>query len=250
MRRLLAVLAMTSAVVVGGCDSGSSPSSSSWSPSPPTSPAAPSPSKPAERPLPDPAALLKQSSATTKNLKSAHLVLSVAGKVAQMPVQTLEGDLTNDPKPAAKGDAMIDIMGAEVNVKFAVFHRRLYVAMPGGEWRDYGFASGTYDVTRTLNPAVGLANMLANFVDPKVDGRETVDDQQTIRVSGKVTVDAVNKFVPQLGATTRMSSTVWIQERGDHEVVEATLEPSREDFVQMKLSKWNEPVTIDKLDKL
>ncbi|HEX7322773.1 MAG TPA: LppX_LprAFG lipoprotein [Mycobacterium sp.] len=249
MRRLLAVLAISSAVVaaVGGCDSSRSPSSSSWSPSPPSSPAALSRSKAAERPLPDPAALLKQSSVTTKSLNSAHLVLAVAGKVAQMPVQTLEGDLTNEPRTAAKGDAMITIMGAEVNVKFAVFHRRLYVALPGAEWRDYGFASRTYDVTRTLNPDTGLANMLANFIDPKVEGRETVDDQQTIRVSGKVTADAVNKFVPQLGATTRMSSTVWVQERGDHQVVEATLEPSRDDFVQMTLSNWNEPVTIDKL---
>lgn len=254
MYRLLAVPAVASVVVafVAGCASPSSPPSSpsssvsSSSPSSASSSSSsPSSSKQADDPLPDAAALLKESSTTTKNFKSVHLVQSVAGKVAEMPVKTLEGDVTTEPRAAAKGKATITIMGAEVDVEFVEFDRRLYVALPGEEFKDYGPTSNVYDVAAILNPDTGLANMMADFIDPKAEARETVGAQQTIRVSGRVTADAVNKIVP-LDATKRMSATVWIQESGDHRLVQASLEPSKDDSVQMSFSNWNVPVTVDK----
>ncbi|MGH3967237.1 MAG: LppX_LprAFG lipoprotein, partial [Mycobacterium sp.] len=188
---------------------------------------------------------LKESSTTTKNLKSVHLVQSVAGKVAEMPVKTLAGDLTKEPIPAAKGNAKITIMGAAVDIQFVEFDRRLYVALPEEGFKDYGPTSNVYDVAAILNPDTGIANMLADFIDPEAEARETVGGQQTIRVSGKVTADAVNKIVP-LDATKRMSCTVWIQESGDHQLVQANLEPSKDDSIEMSFSKWNVPVTVDK----
>jgi lipoprotein LprG len=241
MRRLLAVPAVVSVVValVAGCFSFSPPSqSSSPSPSPSSS------SKQANDPLPDPAAMLKEASTTTKSLKSVHLVLSVAGRIAEMPVKTLEGDLTTEHGTAAKGDAKVRIMGADVDIKFVEFDRRLYVALPGEDFKDYGPTSNVYDVGAMLNPDTGLANMLADFIDPKVESRETVGSQQTIRVAGKVTADAVNKIVP-LDATKRLSATVWIQERGDHQLVRAKLEPSKDDSVEMVFSNWNVSVIVD-----
>lgn len=196
--------------------------------------------------MPDPAALLKESSTTTKALNSVHLVLSVVGKVAEMPVKALKGDLTNVPAAAAKGSAKIPIMGSETEAQFVVFGGHLYAALPDAAWRDYGPTTNTFDITAVLDPADGLANMLANFIDPKVDARETVGGQQTIRVTGKVTADAVNKIVPQLDATKRMAATVWIQESGDHQVVQANLEPGKDDSVEMVFSDWNVPVIVGK----
>lgn len=252
MRRLLAVPAVVSVVValVAGCSS-SSPSSQPSSPPPsssslPASPSSsPSSSKQGDELLPDPATLLRESSKSTKDLKSAHLVLSVDGKVAEMPVKSLQGGLTNEPGAAAKGDAKITIMGAEVGIKFVEIDRRLYVAMPSGGWKDYGFTSSAWDVTAILDPDTGLANLLANFVDPKAEARETVGDHETIRIAGKVTADAVNEIVP-LDASKRMSCTVWIQENGDHQLVRAKLEPAKSDSIEMVLSKWNAPVAVDK----
>ena len=43
--------------------------------------------------------------------------------------------------------------------------------------------------------------MLANFSDPKTDGRETVNGVDTVKVTGTVSADAVNKIAPQIGAT-------------------------------------------------
>jgi lipoprotein LprG len=190
-------------------------------------------------------AVLREASSTTKDLKSVHLMLSVAGKIAEMPVKTLEGDLTNEPSAAAKGNAKITIMGADVGIKFVEFDRRLYAALPGGDWSDYGSTSEVYDVAAILNPDTGLANMLADFIDPKVEARETVGSEQTVRVAGKVAADAVNKVVPLKG-TKRMPATVWVQERGDHQLVQAKLEPSKDDSIEMVFSNWNVPVVVDK----
>jgi lipoprotein LprG len=191
-------------------------------------------------------ALLKESSATTKELKSAHLLLSVLGKVPELPVQNLKGELTNEPGPAAKGGATVTVMDSDLDAKFVVFGGHLYAALHGDDWNDYGPTSKVYDVTAVLNPETGLANMLDDFIDPRAEARETVRGQQTIRIAGKVTADAVNKVVPQLQASKRMPATVWIQEGGAHQVVQIELEPSKGNTIQMAFSDWNAPVVVEK----
>lgn len=197
--------------------------------------------------------------------------MSVVGKVAEMPVKELAAELINDhdaatndkpkdddkPKDeapgtevqgnaAAKGTGKVAILGSEIDFHFVVVGGHMYVSLPGAGWADYGHPTRPYSVTSLLSLDEGLANVLNNFVDPKVEGRETVSDHQAIRVSGKVTPVAVNKFIPQLGATDRMPATVWIQEGGDRQVVEISLEPSTDNFVQLAFSDWNSPVTIEK----
>ena len=86
---VLAVLALITALVAG-CSSSNNTSNA---------------------PLPDAATLLKQSSDTTKDLKSAHLELQVTGTIPNLPVKTLTGDLTNTPAVAAKGNATITTGG-------------------------------------------------------------------------------------------------------------------------------------------
>jgi lipoprotein LprG len=39
---------------------------------------------------------------------------------------------------------------------------------------------------------------------------------------------------------------VWIGEDGNHELVQVMLEPSPVNSILMTLSKWNEPVNIEK----
>ena len=97
-----------------------------------------------------------------------------------------------------------------------------------------------------LNPDTGLANVLANFTDPKADGRETVNGVDTVRVTGNVSADAVNKIAPQIGATGPVPGTAWIREDGNHELVQAKLEPSPGNSITMTLSDWGKPVTVTK----
>ncbi|WP_374157088.1 LppX_LprAFG lipoprotein [Mycobacterium sp. G7A2] len=227
--RLLAILAALFAVValVAGC-SGSSDDSATD--------------------LPDAATLLQESSETTASETSAHLKLAVQGQIAELPVESLEGDLTQRPAVAAKGTADIVFLGQRLEgVQFVVADGDLYAAITaGGSLSNFGPASDIYDVAAILSPEAGLANVLSNFSDAKSDGRETVEGVTTVRITGMVSADAVNKIAPQIAATGPVPGTAWVAEDGDHQLMQARLEPSPGNSVTMTLSDWGEPVTVDK----
>lgn len=222
---ILAAVAL-SAALVAGCSKSSSQQSGA--------------------PLPDAATLLKQSAETTKNLKSAHLELNVQGKIKSLPIQTLSGDLTNTPAVAAKGHTRLTLAGDAAEADFVVLDGTLYGSLDPGNWNDFGAASNVYDVSLILNPDTGLANILSNFTDPKADSRETIGGVQTIKITGKVSADNVNKLAPKTAEGGPVPATAWIREDGNHDLVQAKLEPSSGNSIQMTLSKWNEPVTVEK----
>jgi lipoprotein LprG len=226
-RRLFAVLAAVSiaAALIAGCSSGSTQSSA---------------------PLPDATTLVKQSTDVTKNLKSAHLVLSVIGKVPGLPIKTLTGDLTTAPATAASGDVQLTMGGSEVDANFVVVDGELYATLTPNKWSDFGKAADIYDVSTLLNPDAGVANVLANFTDAKAEGRDTINGENTIRISGNVPADAVNKIASQLNATKATPTTVWIQETGDHQLAQVKMDKSSGNSVQMTLSNRNQPVQVTK----
>jgi lipoprotein LprG len=198
--------------------------------------------------LPDAATLLKESGQTTKGKTSVHLKLAVQGEIKDLPIESLEGDLTNAPAVAAQGKANILFLGQKLEgVDFVVADGNLYGAITaGGNMQDFGPAKDIYDVSAILDPNKGLANVLANFADPKSDGRDTINGVQTVRVTGNVSAEAVNSIAPQIGATGPVPGTAWIREDGDHELVQAKLEPTPGNSVTMTLSDWGKPVTVNK----
>ncbi|WP_293343223.1 LppX_LprAFG lipoprotein [Mycobacterium sp.] len=225
--RLSAVLASLTLItaLIAGCSSGSKQSGA---------------------PLPDATTLVKQSADATKAVKSAHLVLSVQGKIQGLPIKTLTGDLTTAPATAAKGNATITLGGSDIDANFVVLDGDLYATLTPNKWSDFGKASDIYDVSTLLNPDNGLGNALANFSDAKAEGRENINGQNVIRISGNVSADAVNKIAPQFNATQRVPSTVWIQETGDHQLVQVSVEKSSGNSVQITLSNWGEQVQVSK----
>ena len=196
--------------------------------------------------LPDAATLLKQSAQTTRDLKSAHLELTVQGKIEHLALKTLTGDLTNSPAVAAKGHTKITLGGDDAEADFVVLDGTLYGSLDPGSWNDFGPASNIYDVSTILNPDAGLANILSNFTNPKAEGRETINGVQTVKITGQVSVNAVNKIAPRVASGGNVPGTVWIREDGNHDLVQAKLELSSGNSIQMTLSKWNEPVSIEK----
>jgi lipoprotein LprG len=200
-------------------------------------------------PLPDATTLVKQSADATKNLKSAHLVLTVTGKIPALPVKTLTGDLTTSPSTAARGNAQINYLGQDISADFVVVDGDLYTnaLTPGSQtMTDVGPASQVYDPSAILNPDTGLANVLANFTCGKAEGRDTISGQTTVRISGNVSADAVNKIAPPFKATNPVPATAWIVESGDHQLAQISLQYSQGNNIQMTLSNWGQSVQITK----
>jgi lipoprotein LprG len=199
-----------------------------------------------DAPLPDGASLLKDSAQTTKKQQSVHLELTVTGKIAELPIESLSGDLTNVPVVAAKGKASIIAFGQTFkDVDFVVVDGNLYGALTPGSFTNFGPAADIYDVSKILNPDVGLANILDKFSGGKAEGRETINNVGTVKITGTVPADAVNGLA-NLGATGDVPATAWIREDGDHDLVQAKLDPSQGNSVQMTLSDWGKTVTVTK----
>jgi lipoprotein LprG len=205
------------------------------------------PSQDSSQPLPDASALLKDASATTMAQSSAHLELAVTGQIAGLSVQSLAADLTQTPSVAASGTVDMLFAGQSLKgVEFVISEGDLWASItPGGGLSDFGPASAVYDVAALLDPDVGLANVLTNLSDAKADARTTVAGVKTVRVTGNVSADAVQKVCPQIGATSDVPGTVWIAEDGGHELMQVRLSPSKGNSVTMTMSKWGEPVTVD-----
>lgn len=196
--------------------------------------------------LPDAATLLKESNTNTRDLQSVHLELAVGGQFENFPIKTLSGDLTQAPAVAAQGNAKLTFQGSDVDAKFVVSDANLFVALAGDSFIDMGPAADVYDISAILNPDKGLANVIANFSDPKSESTETINGIETVKVTGQVSADAVNAIAPSIEAKEPSPGTAWIEKDGDHKLVQVKLEPSAGNTVQMTLSDWNKPVTVTK----
>jgi lipoprotein LprG len=190
--------------------------------------------------------LLKESNASTRALKSIHLDLTVDGQINNFPIKTLSGDLTQSPAVAGQGNTKLTFQGSDVDAKFVVIDSNLYVALSGDSYIDMGPAADVYDISAILSPDKGLANVLANFSDPKSESTETVNGVETVKVTGQVSADAVNAIAPPIKASGPVPGTAWIEKDGDHKLVQSKLEPSDGTSVQMTLSDWDKPVTVAK----
>ena len=176
-------------------------------------------------PLPDAATLLKQSADTTRAQQSVHIVLTVNGKIAKLTLTKLTGDLTMTPAVAAQGNASLSMGGMAVDAPFVVYGGDLYASLTGGgTLSSFGPAAKIYDIGAILNPDTGLANVLSNMSDPKAVGRETINGVSTVKVTGTVSQDAVNKLVPQLKVNSALPGTAWIAEDGNHQLIQSQLE--------------------------
>jgi lipoprotein LprG len=87
-----------------------------------------------------------------------------------------------------------DMGGSDFDSDFVELDGTLYASVKPGNWTNLGAASTSYDVSAILNPDTGLANILFTFINPKTEGRETINGVQTVKITGLVSADAVNKI--------------------------------------------------------
>src|SRR4029078_12226604 len=110
--------------------------------------------------------LLKQSSETTKSESSVHMKLAVQGEIKELPIESLEGDLTTKPAVGAQGSANIVLRVQRLEGgDFAVVDGTLFAALTKGSFQDLGPAADIYDVSAILNPDTRLRNVVVHVND-------------------------------------------------------------------------------------
>jgi len=67
-----------------------------------------------------------------------------------------------------------------------------------------------------------------------------------VKITGNVSSDAVNKLIPQLKATGSIPATAWIEKDAPNQLVQAQVDQSDGNNVQLTLSEWDKPVTVTK----
>jgi lipoprotein LprG len=194
--------------------------------------------------LPDAATLLKDANTATRSLQSIHLEFAVEGQPENFPIKSLSGDLTQAPAVAAQGNAKLSFQGSDVDAKFVVIDAILYVALSGDSFIDMGPAADVYDISAILDPDKGLANLIANFDEPRSESTETINGVETVKVTGRVSAEAVNGIAPPLKVAQPTPGTAWIEKNGEHKLVRVKIEPAADQSIQMTLSEWNKPVTV------
>ncbi|MGH3727009.1 MAG: LppX_LprAFG lipoprotein [Mycobacterium sp.] len=197
-------------------------------------------SEKADTNLPEAATLLTESAATTKAQKSTHIVLKVTGDKPVLKLSELTGDLTTSPAVAAKGTAKT----GGLELPFVVLDGELWAQL-SSTYTSMGPVKDVYDIGLILDPNKGLANLLSNIKDAKSEKTETVDGVDSILVDGTMSKDALNTFAGSK-LTSDIPAKAWIQKDGTHQLTKISVDTSPGNTIEMSLSDWGKPVTVDK----
>lgn len=197
------------------------------------------------------AALLEQTSQVTEMMHTVHIVMNVDKNVQGVPVQTLTGNVTNQPTVAAQGDGRFRIGQDYVEVKFVVVDGTLYAQLAGASYKNFGQAQKIYDPAVILNKDLGLGHLLQSVQNPAVSGDEALAGTPTVKITGTVDSTVVDKIVPsksQDGGPATSGSlpiTVWVTTASPHNLVQAQITMGKGN-VTLQTSDWQKPVTITK----
>lgn len=224
---------------------------------------------PSTGPLPDAAQIIQESSRTTQTLQSVHLDLEVTD-VPNLPVESVSADVTNQPQGAgqAMGEAKVRTKPEEpfIDTKFIVVEKTLYTAVNSSNYAPVGPAEQIYDPGVILDKDKGLANVIAQVQNPKVEGRETVDGLAVVKVTGTIDGSVIDPVVPRLGeGAGTLPITLWIADvpppsdsdsastrpsdaasTGDGPNLVRAVVDKDGGTVEVTLSKWAEPVNVVK----
>ncbi|MEV6772971.1 LppX_LprAFG lipoprotein [Nocardia sp. NPDC051030] len=241
------------AALVTGCSSSSDDSKTTSAPAPTGA-------------LPDGAQIVSESAKTTQTLQSVHLALAVKN-VPNLPVESVKADVTNQPQGngQAIGEASVRMKqdAPFTSTKFLVVDKTLYIG-DGSSYAPAGPAEKVYDPGVILDKDKGLANVIANVQNPKVEGREKVDGVDTVKVSGTIDASVIDPIVPQAGKDAgTMPITLWIKDVAPPTGSATTLPSTaaspgngpnlvqavvKKDSgtITVTLSDWAKPVTVTK----
>ena len=257
------VAASLFAMVMTGCGSKSSTGTSSTTSTTGASGTSATTATSAGQPT-DASKLVAESAKTTQTLRSVHIVLA-ATNLPKLPVSSVNADVTSQEQGngQAVGDAKFRATpdAPFVDTQFLVTNKTFYTKGADGKYTSVGPSQKIYDPAVILDKDKGLANVIKNVQNPKVDGKETVDGVATVKVSGTIDASLIDPVIPSLGqGGGTLPITLWIADVSP--AATTTSIPSDQPSpgtgpnlvrmsvtkdqgsVDVTLSNWAKPVTI------
>jgi lipoprotein LprG len=194
----------------------------------------------------DPAAVIEQSAQTTRMMNSVHIALVVDDSIESLPIQTINGDVTNQPAVGAQGDGEFRINNNLTQSDFIVTEGNLYTRGDGADsYTNLGPANRIYDPAIILDKDKGLANVISKVQNPTVVGTETVNGVEAIKIEGTIASTELKPILPEVDKTgAELPITLWVTAEAPYNLVQITVEVSGGE-VNIVTSKWQEPVTIN-----
>ncbi|SHG92686.1 LppX_LprAFG lipoprotein [Streptoalloteichus hindustanus] len=189
--------------------------------------------------------LLDRSAEAMRGVPGAHFVLDTDKPVGGFSVRAAEGDLTR--AGAARGRARVQEARAVVELDFVLLDESVYVREPAGGYRRLpsAFAAAVYDPTAILDPERGVARVLGDVRDPRVEAEEEVAGVRARRVTGVVPRAAVTGLLP--GVLADPAGWFWVADGSDRLVRLRFEVPGMDDgaaTVTMTLSDFDRPLDI------
>jgi lipoprotein LprG len=193
--------------------------------------------------LPDAQLMIRNAAAATKDVRSAHILLTVDGD--GLAVESVDADVTRKP-PAAHGIAVRKPGGQRV--EFGESNGTLFVAGPSGKYvpAPPQIAATVPSPSRMLDPERGLGHTLGQIRDATTLGKEAVGGVEAFKIVGTVPEDVLAGLIPT--ATSDATFTVWLRVRAPHAPLQTNLQFTGQDgqtaTLTVKVTDVNEPITI------
>jgi hypothetical protein len=191
----------------------------------------------------------------------------VATDLPKLPVSSVNADVTSiqQGNGQAVGDAKFRATPESpfVDTAFLVTNKTFYTKGADGKFSSVGPAQKIYDPAVILDRERGLANVIRQVQNPKVDGKETIDGVATIKISGTIQASVIDPVIPTIGqGGGSLPITLWIADVAPPAGSPPTSVPSDApspgtgpNLVQMQVNKdqgsvnvtfsnWAKPVTI------
>jgi lipoprotein LprG len=173
----------------------------------------------------------------TKALTSVHLAVRTTGQVDSMlGIGSADIDVRANPL-AAKGVCSYQ---GHAGVPFRVKDDNISVKL-SDDWTNLGSVSDL-STSRLLDPVNGVTNLLSGVTNLQSQGAEVIDGIPAIKITGTIPTNSVKILDP--GAKSSRPATVWIAQDGSHHLIQAGVGLGS-GSVQVKLSKFNNPVNVD-----
>lgn len=202
------------------------------------------PSAPAD--LPAAQTLLADGAKAMAEVKSAHFVIDVNGKISGLTLKRAEGDLTQEG--SAQGTATIEQFGSALEAKFVIVGSSLWLQGPTGGYQQLPLAAAAtvYDPSAILDPDRGVAKLLSSVKNATTVGKETVDGKETYKVQVEPDPVALAALIPGVG--TGVTGHVWLDAatkqlvKGEFVIPAKGSDPAG--TVTVTFTNYNAPVTI------